>query len=104
MASEESKVYLVCGWWRWKKEGKQQEHPGPSIPASCCQPDFLGPCLLSTALTVLMCATEGSVYLKAECCKGSPLRAGWLSSLALSVKGRPDAGWEVSAVDRGTAC
>lgn len=47
---------------------------------------------------------RGKCVFKAECSKGSPLRAGWLSSLALSLKGRPDAGWEVSAVDRGTAC
>lgn len=45
LAGEESKVCLVCGQWRLQREGKQQEHSGPSIPACCCQPDFLGLCL-----------------------------------------------------------
>lgn len=42
LAGEESRACLLCSPWRLQREGKQQKDPGPSIPASCCQPNFLG--------------------------------------------------------------
>lgn len=70
----------------------------PFLPAAASHISWGYVCILYSAEhsthCALMCATEWSGYLKAECSKGSPLTAGLLSSLALSVKGRPDAGWE----------
>lgn len=65
-----------------------REAPGAFRTLHSCQlmpagfPGAVSACLslLSTALTVLMCATEWSGYLKVECSKGSPLTAGLLNS------------------------
>lgn len=57
LAREERRVCLVCDWWRLQREGKQQEHPGPSIAAQLLPARFPGAVsafcsLLSTALSV----------------------------------------------------
>lgn len=51
---EESRVCLLCGWWRLQREGKQQEHSGPSAAAS--QISWGRVCMLFSAEPSTHCA------------------------------------------------